>query len=314
MKKILCLFFAAILSVGLTACAQQQSAPRRVMLILQSWSSSFAEEVTRGANAAANEYGLVLTVKNVPVPDAAKQQAELIQSATEQGFDAVIVDPADTEIVGKAAGDAQKRGASVISLGSGVQTGQTCTVDIDISQMATGTLLVAQGLVGPDASVLILNCQDEHDNTQRLADALQTKLKEFPDIKCAQIDFHIGENMQMTDSFNQFTASGRGNFAVIALNAYATVFAGNQLKIPHPGRKTALISFSHDKNAISLLEQRRVDAICMNRNMNVGFTAVEKANRAADGEETVNELIPSVFVNLQNLYSSEIQEILFPLS
>lgn len=315
MKRMLCLLIAIVLCLPLNACARPQSVPpKKAMLILQSWSSSFAEDVTRGANEAAGQFGFEITVKNVSAQDAAKQQADLIRTATNQGFGAIIVDPADSATVGMAAGEARDHHIPVVSVCSGMQAYQSCIVDTDMDQTAAGVFLLAQGLVGNKASVLVLNCLDEYDNTQRLADALQAKQKEFPDMNLKKIDFRIGDNTEMLNSWNEYLISGRDNIAVIALNTYATVFASNQLKTPPGGRKTAIISFSHDKNVISMLEQKHVDAICINRNVNLGFTAVEQANKAIEGKTVQNVLIPSVFVNMQNLYSSEIQEILFPLS
>jgi hypothetical protein len=186
-------------------------------------------------------------------------------------------------------------------------------VDIDEDQMASGVFLQAQELTDKDSSLLILNCLDDYDNTQHLADVLRARIQESPDMKWHEIDFHIGDNTKMLDSFNEFIASDNKNYCVIALNGYAAFFSSTLLKTAPDGRKPGLISFSKDKNTISLLEQNRVDTICINRNINLGFAAVEQANLYIVGGTAQNVLLASVFVNKQNLYTSEIQEILFPL-
>ncbi len=314
MKKIVCLLLA-VFTAGLSACAAPQSAPpKSVMLILQSWSSSFAEDVIRGANEAAKQNGLALTVKTVSSIDAAKQQADLIQTAIEQGYSAIVIDPAGAGTVGPAVLEAVKKRVPVVSVNSGIEAGQSCSVDTDKNQMALGVFSTVRRLEGKNASVLLLNCLDEYINTQSLAEVLQMKIGDFPDMDLRQIDFHIGENEKLTNDYTGCLATVTGDFTVIALNGYATVFACNRIKALSNGRKISVISFSQDKNTISMLEQNRIDAICVNRNANIGYTAVEQANLCLKGDAPQNVLIPSVFADMQNLYSSEMQQILFPLN
>ncbi len=315
MKKKLALLIAIVLISSLVGCASPQngSVPK-VMLILRSWSSAAAEDVTRGANAAAREYGLALTTKAVLGGDEPAQQADLIRTAIEKKFDAVIIEPADSGTVGQAVREARDHGIVVVSIGSREQVGQDCTVDIDEEQMADGMVSQIRSLAGGEASLLILNCLDDYDNTQRITDVLSAKMAELPDIKWDVIDFYTGDYGKIESSLKYSVPEDKEQFAVIAQNEYAANVAVNLLRSIPDGQKISLVSFAQDTDTISLLEQGWVDAICVNRNIDIGYRAVRQANEGIIGGKPADVFIPSVFVTMENLYSPDTQELLFPVS
>lgn len=314
MKKTLCLLFAALIACMLASCAPVSKSMPKVMLILRSWSSAAAEDVTRGANAAAREYGLALTTKAVLGGDEPGQQADLIRTAIEKKFDAVIIEPADSETVGQAIQEARDRGIAVISINSREQVGQNCTVDIDEEQTAAGMVLEIESLAGGDAGLLILNCLDDYDNTQRMTDLLSRKMKKMPGMKWDSLDFYTGDYTRIASSLKYSIPPDKEQFVVIAQNGYATTVAVNLLRSIPDGQKIGLVSFSQDADTIGLLEEGWVDAICVNRNIDIGYRSVQQADAGIGGGEPTDVFIPSVFVTADNLYNSGMQELLFPLS
>lgn len=314
MKKILLFLLIILFLCALAACSSpEDGSMHKVMLILRSWSSAAAEDITRGANAAAREYGLALTTKAVLGGDEAKQQADLIVAAIEKGFDAIIIEPADSLTIGQAVREAKDHGIVVISINGREQVGQNCTVDIDEEQMAEGMVLEIQSLAGGDANLLILNCLDDYDNTQRMTDILSRKMEEFPDMKWDSIDFYTGNYAKIESSLKYFIPVDKGKFVVIAQNDYAAAVATNRLRSIPDGQNIGLVSFAHDADTISLLEQGWVDGICVNRNIDIGYRAVQQANAGIGGVELSDVFIPSMFVTMENLYHSGMQELLFPL-
>ena len=315
MKKILLFMVAILYLCSLNACVSPEDAGmHKVMLILRSWSSAAAEDVTRGANAAAREYGLALTTKAVLGGDEAKQQVDLIQAAIEKKFDAIIIEPADALTIEQAVREAREHGIVVVSINSREPVGQNCTVDIDEEQMAGGMVLEIQSLAGGDAKLLILNCLDDYDNTQRMTDVLSRHMEEYPDMKWDSIDFYTGDYSKIESSLKYSIPEDKGKFVVIAQNEYAAAVAVNRLRSIPDGRNIGLVSFAQDTDTISLLEQGWVDAICVNRNIDIGYRAVGQANAGIGGGELSDVFIPSMFVTIENLYHSGTQELLFPLS
>jgi ribose transport system substrate-binding protein len=315
MKKALVFLFIIICICSMNACVSPENGSmHKVMLILRSWSSAAAEDMTRGANAAARECGLALTTKAVMGEDERRQQADLIHAAIEKKFDAIIIEPADAAIVGEAVREAREKGITVVSINSRDEVGQNCTVDIDEKQMADGMVSEIKSLAGGDAGVLILNCLDGYDNTQRMTDVLSARMEELPDIGWDSIDFKTGEYAKIESSLKYSIPENKEKFVVVAQNDYAETVAVNLFRSVPDGQNIGLISFAQDADTISLLEQGWVDAICMNRNIDIGYRAVRQANEGIEGGNPPDVFIPSVFVTAENLYDSDTQELLFSLN
>lgn len=309
------LLVALLLSVVLLAsCAPPQEDTYKVMLILRSWSSEASVDMTQGANAAAKKHGVTLITKVIPKEDEASQQAELLLSAADNGFDAIVLEPVCVGIVQDAVLAARDDGLTVVTLNSKEQVNQNSTVDIDEEQMAELVVGQIRAMVGEDSKVLMLNCMDAYDNTERLNAILIQKIDATHGMSWDNIDFYINDYEGMDNSLKYSIPRQRDKLVILALNNYATSIAVNRLKQIDGGSDINLITFSKSTGIIGQLERGWVDGICVNRYVATGYRAVEEACAAVEGTELSDEvLLPSVFVSRENLFDADIQKLIFPV-
>ena len=203
----------------------------------------------------------------------------------------------------------------MISINSREQIGQSSTVDIDEDQMADAVVSQIRATVGDNARVMMLNCLDAYDNTQRLNMILTEKMDATPGMTWDNIDFFIDDYAGIANSLIYSIPKERDSLVILALNDYATTVAVNCLKGFDKGSEITLLTFSKNTLAISQLEKGWVDGICINQYIEMGYRAVEQACTAANGAEIPDSvMIPATFVDRENLFDTDIQKLIFPVS
>jgi ribose transport system substrate-binding protein len=121
MARLVCSTAALCLLALLGACSSGGSSNGagdrpKVALITITEEQSFFTQMNVGAEAAAKKAGVDLTIYN-PNNDASAQ-SQAIQTYTQQGFDAIIVDAIDTEGIKPAIKQAASSGVKIIAIDS----------------------------------------------------------------------------------------------------------------------------------------------------------------------------------------------------
>ena len=119
---------AAVL-LGLSGCAGAPAAgaQRSVALIAKSTQTEFWLSVFAGAEAAATEYNLSLTLSGPETEEDYEAQNQMIAQAVEAGADAIVFSAIDQEKNAAAIDEAARQGVRIVSIDSGVASDQVGT-------------------------------------------------------------------------------------------------------------------------------------------------------------------------------------------
>ena len=92
------------------------SKPPRIALIMKAQTNPFFDLMAEGAEQKAKEMSVVVKPFYTDKETDAEQQAALVENATSQGFDAILIAPADSKAIIAPLLQAQARGIKIINL------------------------------------------------------------------------------------------------------------------------------------------------------------------------------------------------------
>ena len=120
---------SALLVLALCACGQdgEGAGGRSVALIVKSTGSEFFLSVFAGAQAAATEYNLELTIAGPETEEDYEAQNRMIAEAVEAGAEAIVFSAIDYERNAAAIDHAAQQGVQIVSIDSGVGSAQVRT-------------------------------------------------------------------------------------------------------------------------------------------------------------------------------------------
>ena len=119
-KKMLILLLTAVLLFGLGACSEGPQSELSVWMIVKSTQSEFWKAAFAGANAAAAEYNLDLTICGPETEEDFKTQNLYIENAVQEGADAIVLSAISYTENARAVEQAIQAGTRVVVIDSDV--------------------------------------------------------------------------------------------------------------------------------------------------------------------------------------------------
>ncbi len=303
MKKFICTVISLVLIIAslvlATSCNPPLYSPKKVMLILHAWSSELASEVTKGANSASKQYNTTLFTKAVSKDNNRGMQAELIDKAINDGYDAIIIEPLNYGEIWAKIEEAKKHGLNVVLINNFDEEKDYDYVNIDMQKLKN--LLIDEIKQRENPKVLILNCIDTYENTTQIKEIIVDALTKN-NISFDSLDF---STTKMTDTINSLEYTSKEFNVVVALNEFSSLIASNEIK----NGNYKLIAFSKTLKVIDKLEKGSIDTVCALDYYSLGYIALENIIK----NDYSNNYIAPYSVNINNLYSYNNQRLLFPL-
>lgn len=318
MKRNRCLALSLILALSLLGgCSSPTPTPTQhsVALVAKSTQTEFWLSVFAGAEAAATEYNLSLSIIGPDTEEDYEAQNQMVADAVEAGAEALVFSAIDYENNASAIDAAAQAGLKIVAIDSNVDSSAVSTYigtdNYAAGQMAaqaaldrvSGTLKV--GIINYDISsangqerergavdiftqsgraeiVSVINTLAEAGHAQTDTAAL---LKQYPQI-----------NVLL--AFNEPTSVGAAH-AVEALGLSSEVF---------------LVGFDSNVATVDGLQEGSVDALVVQNPYAMGYLGVESAYNLLSGHASDMEPIVDTstqIVDRRNLFSMDSQKALF---
>lgn len=301
----------------LCGCSSSTPTPTQhsVALVAKSTQTEFWLSVFAGAEAAATEYNIKLTITGPATEEDYEAQNQMVAQAVEAGTEALIFSAIDYENNASAINAAAQAGLKIVAIDSNVDSTAVSTY-IGTDNYAAGQMAAQAALdrVSGPMKVGIINYDISSANGQErergavdtftqsgraeivsvintLADAQQAQsdtaalLKQYPQI-----------NVLL--AFNEPTSVGAAQ-AVEALNLSSQVF---------------LVGFDSNVATVDGLQEGSVDALIVQNPYAMGYLGVESAysllsGHSSDLEHTVDT--STKIVDRRNLFTMDSQKALF---
>lgn len=308
---------AALLLALLCACGRGEAAPegRSVALIVKSTGSEFFLSVFAGAQAAATEYNLELTIAGPETEEDYETQNRMIAEAVEAGAEVIVFSAIDYERNAAAIDAAAQQGVQIVSIDSGVDSSQVRayigTDNYTAGRMAAQAAL--EGVEGP-LNVGLVNYDESTANGQERERGAVEALTESGRARITAVVNTLTEAGQARADTGSLLEAHPEINVLMAFNEPTSVGAARAV---HDRRRSGDLFFvGFDSNVVTIdgLQDGCVDALIVQNPYAMGYLGVESAYRLLSGQG--GSLEPMVdtstqIVNRDNLFTIDSQKALF---
>ncbi|MEU8650278.1 substrate-binding domain-containing protein [Streptomyces sp. NPDC048737] len=272
----------------------------KVGLALSTLNNPFFVQIQSGAKAEAKKLGVDLTVTDAQ--NDASQQANQLQNFTSSGYDAIVVNPVDSDAAGPAVRAADKAEIPVVAVDRGVNKATTDTL-VASDNVAGGELAaktVAEKL-GGTGKIVILQGQAGTSAARERAEGFAKGLKAYPGIQVlAQqpADFDRTKGLDVMSNLLQAHPDVQG---VIAANDEMALGAIKALG-SRAGKSVQVVGFDGTPDGLTAVGNGTLYASVAQQPSELGRIAVDNALKALRGEKVAETVkVPVKVVTEENV-------------
>ncbi|MDY3251047.1 MAG: substrate-binding domain-containing protein [Candidatus Choladocola sp.] len=293
---------------------KSENDPYRILIVpkVVDEENDFWKALIEGAEAAAKEYGVELTIKAADAEDNHKMQAEILRQAAEEHPDAVVLAPTSYTEVTESAKEVTEAGIPLILVDSNLDE------NISTSIIATDNLEAGEKMaevmkeILPENPVIGIVAHVQGSSTAMEREAgFRQGLKEYEDCIVGTVfsnsDYDKGYEVTM-ELLEQYP-----DINVLAgLNEYSAVGAARAVMSKGLSGKIRMVGFDSSTEEIQLLESGVFQGIVVQKPFNMGYLSVETAVQVLQGkavEKSINS--GSQAVTKDTMYTEENQKLLF---
>jgi ribose transport system substrate-binding protein len=296
----------------------QTNATRRsieVTLIVKSQQKGFEfwELVRKGAQEAAKEFNVDLTIDGPMTEEDTQGQIDMVQQAIERKPDAIILAAVDQEKLLPVAKEIKAAGIKLIVVDSNLsEKVEDCFVGTDNYAAAQGVGdAMGKAMEGKGTIAIIAHQTSASTSVQRLA-GFEYAIKNYPDIKVLG-PYDIGDSVDK---------SRETTLRVLAENPDIDgIFATNQISaegvtqaLEEYGKDgVKFFAFDSSTRQNNALEKGVVDGFAVQQPFNMGYMSVKAAVDAYTGTLRKTNIDTGFkFATKENMREEEIQKLLYP--
>ena len=300
---------SALLVLLLCACGQdgEGAGGRSVALIVKSTGSEFFLSVFAGAQAAATEYNLELTIAGPETEEDYEAQNRMIAEAVEAGAEAIVFSAIDYERNAAAIDHAAQQGVQIVSIDSGVGSAQVRTY------IGTDNYAALAGVEGP-LNVGVVNYDEATANGQERERGAVEALAESGRARITAVVNTLTEAGQaQADTAGLLQAHPEIN-VLMAFNEPTSVGAARAVHAMGRSEDLFFVGFDSNVATIDGLQDGCVDALIVQNPYAMGYLGVESAYRLLSGQRGGLEAMVDTstqIVDRENLFTMDSQKALF---
>lgn len=319
-KRLPVLLLALCLLAGCAPAGSQDAAATKykVALVAKSTQTDFWKAVFVGAEAAATEYNMDLTIDGPETEEDYETQNEMIEKAVEDGAQALVFSAIDFDANAPAIEAAAEKGVKIVVIDSAVNSEKVATYigtdNYSAGQMAaeaalkeaTGSLKV--GIVNYD-----VNSANGQDRERGAVDA-------FADSGRAEIVATIHTLAEAAsakqDTLEMLRAHPEIN-VLLAFNEPTSVGAAQAVEELHLQNALCMVAFDSNLATVDALQTGVVDALVVQNTYEMGYFGVESAYKLLSGQRgEVEKHVDTAtrVISRDNLFDLDSQKVLFPVS
>lgn len=305
------LLAAALLYSETTAVGEK----KEIVLIIKIIDSrnEFWTSLVQGAEMAAKEYEVELTIMGPEAETEYETQGNMIREAVEQHPDAIVLAPSSYTETAAYAGQIEEAGIPLILVDSLMEQEMGRSV-IATDNVEAGRKMgeyIAENYPEDITIGVVSHVQGSSTATER-EQGLRKGLKELQDritdtVYCdSDYEKSYQVTMEMLERHPQINV-------IVGLNEYSAVGAARAVKDLGLAGKIRMIGFDSSLEEVEYLEDGTFDAIVMQKPLNMGYLCVEKTIQLLNKKEIPENVDSgSVLITKETMYSEENQKLLFP--
>ena len=296
---------------GSTGYAQQNT----VALVVKSTETEFWLSVFAGAEAAATEYNLRLTITGPDAEEDYETQNQMVDEAVRAGAQAIVFSAIDYENNAAAIDAAAKAGVKIVAIDSNVASDAVSTY-IGTDNYAAGQMAAQAALDRVDGMlrVGIVNYDINSANGQEREQGARDLLEASSRAEIVSVINTLSEaGYSKVDTATLLREHPEIN-VLIAFNEPTSVGASRAVEQMGLEDSVFLVGFDSNVATVDALQEGSVDALIVQNPYAMGYLGVESAYRLLSGQSGDVERIVDTStqtVDRENLFEVDSQKVLF---
>lgn len=308
-----CVLISALLlgGCGATAATEQHT----VALVAKSTQTEFWLSVFAGAEAAATEYNLKLTITGPETEEDHEAQNRMVADAVAAGAEALVFSAIDYENNASAIDDAARAGVKIVAIDSSVASEMVSTY-IGTDNYAAGRMAAQAALerVEGELTVGIVNYDISSANGQEREHGAVDLLQESGRAEVAAVINTLAEAGQAKEDTEAMLAEHPEINVLLAFNEPTSVGAAEAVSALGLSESVFLVGFDSNVVTVDGLQEGSVDALVVQNPYAMGYLGVESAYKLLAGqgdslEKTVDT--STQVVDRENIFTMDSQKALF---
>ena len=315
-NKYIPLMLSVLLGMTLGGCGGSGGTTEQytVALVAKSTQTEFWLSVFAGAEAAATEYNLELTMVGPETEEDYETQNQMVEEAVRQGADAIVFSAIDFENNAAAIDSAAQQGVRIVAIDSNVDSDQVSTY-IGTDNYAAGQMAAQAALdqVEGALNVGIVNYDISSANGQERERGAADLFADSGRAEIVAVINTLAEaGHAQTDTAALLARYPEIN-VLVAFNEPTSVGAARAVE--EAGRSEDLFLVGFDSNVLTVdgLQEGSVDALIVQNPYAMGYLGVESAYKLLSGQGGVEQTVDTStkIVDRSNLYTMDSQKALF---
>ena len=315
-NKYIPLMLSVLLGMTLGGCGGSGGTTEQytVALVAKSTQTEFWLSVFAGAEAAATEYNLELTVVGPETEEDYETQNQMVEEAVRQGADAIVFSAIDFENNAAAIDSAAQQGVRIVAIDSNVDSDQVSTY-IGTDNYAAGQMAAQAALdqVEGPLNVGIVNYDISSANGQERERGAADLFADSGRAEIVAVINTLAEAGHAQTDTAALLARYLEINVLVAFNEPTSVGAARAVE--EAGRSEDLFLVGFDSNVLTVdgLQEGSVDALIVQNPYAMGYLGVESAYKLLSGQGGVEQTVDTStkIVDRSNLYTMDSQKALF---
>ena len=307
----------ALRAACLCACtaAAPAGARHRVAIVAKSTRTEFWLSVFAGAEAAATEYNIELSITGPETEEDYETQNRMVADAVADGAEALVFSAIDYENNAAAIDAAAESGVRIVAIDSNVDSGAVQTY-IGTDNYAAGQMAAQAALDGVEGqlTVGIVNYDVSSANGQERERGAVDAFEQSGRARVAAVINTLAEAARAQADTAAMLAEHPEINVLLAFNEPTSVGAADAVEGMGLAEDVFLVGFDSNVATIDGLQDGTVDALIVQNPYAMGYLGVESAYRLLSGqggslEATVDT--STRIVNRDNMFTMDSQKALF---
>ena len=312
-KALVC----ALLAACLCACtaAAPAGARHRVAIVAKSTRTEFWLSVFAGAEAAATEYNIELSITGPETEEDYETQNRMVADAVADGAEALVFSAIDYENNAAAIDAAAESGVRIVAIDSNVDSGAVHTY-IGTDNYAAGQMAAQAALDGVEGqlTVGIVNYDVSSANGQERERGAVDAFEQSGRARVAAVINTLAEAARAQADTAAMLAEHPEINVLLAFNEPTSVGAADAVEGMGLAEEVFLVGFDSNVATIDGLQDGTVDALIVQNPYAMGYLGVESAYRLLSGQGGSPEATVDTstrIVNRDNMFTMDSQKALF---
>ena len=312
-KALVC----ALLAACLCACtaAAPAGARHRVAIVAKSTRTEFWLSVFAGAEAAATEYNIELSITGPETEEDYETQNRMVADAVADGAEALVFSAIDYENNAAAIDAAAESGVRIVAIDSNVDSGAVQTY-IGTDNYAAGQMAAQAALDGVEGqlTVGIVNYDVSSANGQERERGAVDAFEQSGRARVAAVINTLAEAARAQADTAAMLAEHPEINVLLAFNEPTSVGAAAAVAAQDLSDAVFLVGFDSNLATVEGLQNGSVDALIVQNPYAMGYLGVESAYRLLSGQGGSPEATVDTstrIVNRDNMFTMDSQKALF---